>query len=255
MIPLRYSDAKLRLEWAPNKGWKLARAVACGKSEGKHNKAKFAQQRDVNLGGAEHEVHTMTIVARIAGTLLKIAGWRIEGALPSNKKFIVIVAPHTSNWDFFLGLSLGLYWDAMRKTVWFGKHTLFVGFVGRFLRRLGGIPINRSRPHRVVPETLKAINKRDEMILALAPEGTRRWTDHWKSGFYLIALKSGLPVALAFIDYRGKRIGVGPLVKFTGDQQEDWALLANFYQKEWAKYPEDFSDIRPKRGGDRSRRK
>ncbi len=185
--------------------------------------------------------------ARLAGLLLRLLGWQVAGQLPTQKKFIVIVAPHTSNWDFFVGLALGLHWKAMRKTIWFGKHTIFVGFIGRILRKLGGIPIDRSHPHRVVAQTLDAMNKRDELILALAPEGTRKWTDHWKSGFYLIALKSKLPVALAFIDYKNKRVGIGPVVQFTGQAEADWEVIRQFYQKEWARFPADFSEIRPKR--------
>lgn len=186
-------------------------------------------------------------LARLTGFLLRLLGWQVVGQLPSHKKFIAIVAPHTSNWDFFIGLALGLHWKAMRKTIWFGKHTIFIGFIGRILKKLGGIPIDRSHPHRVVSQTIEAIKKRDELILALAPEGTRKWTDHWKSGFYLIAIKTQLPVALAFIDYKNKRVGIGPVVRFTGRVDADWDLLRQFYQKEWARYPADFSEIRAKR--------
>ncbi len=166
--------------------------------------------------------------------------------MPSYKKFLVIIAPHTSNWDFLLALALGLYWNAMRRTIWFGKHTLFVGFVGRFLKALGGHPIDRSKAHRVVAQTVEAIKSREELILALSPEGTRKWTDHWKSGFYLIALKAELPVALAFIDYKNKRLGIGAVLRFSGQQDKDWEILRQFYQKDWARFPADFSEIRPK---------
>ncbi|WP_141732662.1 1-acyl-sn-glycerol-3-phosphate acyltransferase [Oligoflexus tunisiensis] len=183
-------------------------------------------------------------LARFAGFALRLAGWQVVGQLPPQKKLIAIIAPHTSNWDFFLALALGLHWKAMRKTIWFGKHTIFVGPIGRLLQALGGIPIDRSKPHRVVSQTIEAMKRRDEMILALSPEGTRKWTDHWKSGFYLIALKTGLPVALVFIDFKNKRLGLGPIVQFTGQQESDWNLLRQFYQKEWARYPADFSEIR-----------
>jgi 1-acyl-sn-glycerol-3-phosphate acyltransferase len=186
-------------------------------------------------------------LARFAGFLLRLAGWQVVGQLPTQKKVIAIVAPHTSNWDFFLGLALGLHWKAMRKTMWFGKHTIFIGPIGRLLRALGGIPIDRSKPHRVVTQTIDAVKQRDEMILALSPEGTRKWTNHWKSGFYLIALKTGLPVALAFIDYKNKRLGMGPVVQFTGHQDDDWDQLRQFYQREWARYPADFSEIHPRK--------
>ncbi|MDQ3234566.1 MAG: 1-acyl-sn-glycerol-3-phosphate acyltransferase [Pseudobdellovibrionaceae bacterium] len=189
----------------------------------------------------------MEALARLVGYLLRLAGWQVVGELPSHKKYIVIIAPHTSNWDFFVALALGLHWKAMRKTIWFGKHTIFVGVIGRFLRSLGGIPIDRSHPHRVVTQTIEAINKREELILALAPEGTRKWTDHWKSGFYLIALKTHLPVALAFIDYKNKKVGVGPVLHFTGQHEADWDAIRNFYRKEWARFPADFSEIRSKR--------
>lgn len=189
----------------------------------------------------------MNRLARLAGFFIRLAGWQVVGQLPAEKKFIVIFAPHTSNWDFFVGLALGIHWQAIGKTIWFGKHTIFVGLIGRLLRALGGIPIDRSSSNQVVLDTVTAIGTRDELILALAPEGTRKWTNHWKSGFYLIALKTQLPVALAFMDYKNKRLGIGPMVQFTGQEEADWDLLRKFYQKEWARYPADFSEIRPKR--------
>lgn len=189
----------------------------------------------------------MSFMAGLAGFLLKVAGWKIEGSLPSLKKYILIVAPHTSNWDFILMLCLGVHWRALGKTIWFGKHTIFVGWMGRLFKAIGGIPIDRSQAHHIVNQTLEAMGTREELILALAPEGTRKFTDHWKSGFYVIAMRTGLPVGLGFINYRDKIIGVSKILKFTGNESQDWALLQTFYQKEWAKYPSEFSEVKPRR--------
>jgi 1-acyl-sn-glycerol-3-phosphate acyltransferase len=167
----------------------------------------------------------------------------VVGQMPPDKQLIVIIAPHTSNWDFVIALAWGFQWRLMRKTAWFGKHSLFAGPWGGLLRRMGGIPIDRSKSHQVVTDTIAALRQREEMILALTPEGTRRHTDHWKSGFYRIALRTGIPVSFAFVDYKGKRVGMGPTVRFRGDEEEDWRLIRQFYRKEWARHPKSFGEI------------
>jgi 1-acyl-sn-glycerol-3-phosphate acyltransferase len=184
-----------------------------------------------------------TVLAAIAGVLLRLLGWQVVGQMPPDKHFIVIIAPHTSNWDFVIALAWGFHWRLMHKTAWFGKHSLFAGPWAGLLKRMGGIPIDRAKAHQVVTATIAALRQREEMILALTPEGTRRHTDHWKSGFYRIALRTGIPVGFAFVDYEGKRVGMGPTVRFSGDEEEDWRLIRQFYRREWARHPQSFGEI------------
>lgn len=186
-------------------------------------------------------------LALFAQWILRIFGWKTVGELPKVPKFIVIVAPHTSNWDFPLGVLLGFAWQAMSRTQWFGKHSIFWGPIGTLFRAMGGIPIDRSRPQAIVGTTLAALQQRSNFILALAPEGTRSYMNHWKSGFYLIAKHAQIPIALGFINYRDRELGIGPLLYLTGQEEDDWQKIRDFYQREWALYPALMSEIQPKK--------
>lgn len=160
--------------------------------------------------------------------LLKLAGWRISAdGLPALDKYVVVFYPHTSNWDFVVGI-LGV-WALRLEIAFLAKHTLFEGPFGWFFRALGGLPVRRGERENVVEQVKQFIDTRERVVLALAPEGTRKWTDHWKSGFYYIALESKLPVALAFLDAPTKTIGIGPVVRLTGDRERDLAVIRDFY--------------------------
>jgi 1-acyl-sn-glycerol-3-phosphate acyltransferase len=125
---------------------------------------------------------------------LSLFGWKVVGSFPDLPKALIIVAPHTSNWDFIAGFWAYLALDLHAN--WFGKHTLFVWPFGVILRRFGGIPVHReSRVARqVVDVYVEAYQSRDRMLLAIAPEGTRRRVEEWKSGFHRIALGAGVPI-------------------------------------------------------------
>lgn len=164
------------------------------------------------------------------------------GEAPNVARCVVIFAPHTSNWDFPI-LLLVKY--ALGVPVrYFGKHTLFRPPLGWFFRATGGIPVVRHERRNVVQRAVSVFGERDELWLAMSPEGTRDKTDHWKTGFYRIALEAKVPVLLAFLDTATKECGVGPLIELSGDVERDLARLRAFYETKRAIYPERASTIR-----------
>jgi 1-acyl-sn-glycerol-3-phosphate acyltransferase len=161
-------------------------------------------------------------------TLLFVFGWRIEGGLPDIPKFVIIGAPHTSNWDFvlFLALAFGL----KANPHYMGKSELFRWPLGAFFRWCGGIPVDRSKPTGLVEQTVDAINKSRQFILVITPEGTRGRVRSWKTGFYHIAKQAGIPIALGFIDSPRNRIGIGPTFYPTDNMDADIKTMQSFYE-------------------------
>jgi 1-acyl-sn-glycerol-3-phosphate acyltransferase len=175
----------------------------------------------------------------LALSFLKVFGWRLEGRLPDVDKLVVIAAPHTSNWDLPVLLSLAF---ALRvKACWLGKHTLFRRPFGFLFRWMGGIPVYRSASKNMVAQSVEMFRNSEKLILAIPPEGTRSKVSHWKSGFYYIALGAEIPIAMAFIDYKRKASGVGPTLYPTGNIEADMEIIRNFYANVTAKYPDKAS--------------
>lgn len=174
--------------------------------------------------------------AWIGRTGMRLSGWRFKGEFPDCKKMLIAIAPHTSNWDFFIGLNALL---AMRlKLNFFGKDSIFVPPVNGILRRLGGIPIDRSAAHGVVEDIAAKIKQQEKMILAIAPEGTRSKVANWKSGFLTIARKANMPVLLIGFDYEKKQYIVGPMLKVGKDIQQEMQKAQQFYATVQAKFPD-----------------
>ena len=179
---------------------------------------------------------------RCARALLRILGWRSVLVPPPAAKGIIIVYPHTSNWDFIIGV---LYRTGSGLPVhWLGKHTLFHWPAGRLLQRIGGIPIRRNQHSGFVASLLAEFMRRDWMWLVLTPEGTRSRTDYWKSGFYQIAAAGGLPVGLGFIDYATRTIGIDTYMNLTGNVDQDFARIRAFYAGKRGRRPENEGAIR-----------
>lgn len=175
---------------------------------------------------------------------LSLSGWQIVGQVPEGGKAVVVAAPHTSNWDF-------LYLYLLSKTLgtriyWMGKEELFTGLLGPISRRLGGIPVKRSRSMNMVAQMVQAFAERDQLLLVVPPAATRRKTDYWKSGFYHIARGADVPVVLGFVDYGRKQAGLGPSFKLTGDVQADMDKIRAFYADIQGKFPQQKSVIRLK---------
>ena len=176
--------------------------------------------------------------------VLKLFGWRAEGSLSDYPKCVVVVAPHTSNWDFPVLMLVAV---ALRvKVTWMGKHTLFRPPFGWIMRRLGGLPIDRGARHNVVEQAVESFRTHDRLLLAIPPEGTRKRAPYWRSGFYHIALGAQVPIALAFADYRRKVGGIGRVIVPSGDIDADMALIRDFYSGIIGKRPDQFGEIRLK---------
>lgn len=161
--------------------------------------------------------------------ILRLGGWKVVGRVPDIPKFVAIAAPHTSNWDFPLFMSIV---GVLRLQVRFlGKHTLFQGPFGWLFYWLGGIPVEREGGDvaDVVKRAADAFASQDELILGLAPEGTRSKVTKWKSGFYRIAVAANVPIVLAFVDSKTREIGIGPVFEPTGDMAADMATIQSFY--------------------------
>src|SRR6185503_9034581 len=170
---------------------------------------------DGRLGAFQAAKLDRIAVKTLARVLLFLARWRLVGVAPEVPHCVVIFAPHTSNWDFPLLLLVKFAFGG--PVHYLGKHTLFRWPFGWFFRLTGGIPVVRHERRHVVSEAVRLFRERDELWLAISPEGTREKTDHWKSGFYRIAREAGVPVLLAFLDAGKRECGLAGLVELSGD--------------------------------------
>lgn len=174
--------------------------------------------------------------------LLRLSGWRLVFVPPPAPRGIIVVYPHTSNWDFFVGLLFKIATGFQVR--WVGKDTLFRWPVRGLLLHLGGIPVNRRDPSGFVDSLLAEFASTESMWLAVAPEGTRAHTDYWKSGFYRLALAGGLSVGLGYIDYATRTVGIETYMNLTGDPTQDIARIRASYAGKRGRRPENEGDIR-----------
>lgn len=182
----------------------------------------------------------------LAKFILKIMRWKTT-TIPLNfSKFVLIGAHHTSNWDFVIGYlvmsAIGL------KLKWVGKHTLFRWPFGQFMRWLGGIPVNRTLSTNFIEQVVHYFHQYKQFVIAMAPEGTRRHTAYWRSGFYYIALQAQVPIVMGFLDYQKKVGGLGALFIPSGDKEADLQIIRDFFKNVHPKYPEKAGTIRFKSG-------
>ena len=155
--------------------------------------------------------------------VLRLMGWRVTGEIPDLPKFVVAVAPHTSNWDFVVGAAAMFALDL--ELTFIGKDTLFGWPLGGVLRWMGGVPVDRSAPHGVVGETIAAINGAEKRVIAIAPQGTRKPVPRFKSGFLHIARGAGVPVLCASLDYAARCVRFGPMFTPGADVDADLARV------------------------------
>lgn len=182
------------------------------------------------------------LTQRVARWCLRVCGWRLVGTAPDVPRCVIIFAPHTSNWDFPLLLAVRFAFN--RRVTYLAKSTLFRFPIARLLRATGALAVERSERHALVEQLVSELGRRDELWLAMSPEGTRAWTDHWKSGFYHIAREARVPLLLAFIDARARECGLGELLELSGDVERDMELLRAFYSGKQGIVPERAGDIR-----------
>ena len=174
----------------------------------------------------------------LARSILWLTGWRIVGGVPVAPKYVLIAAPHTSNWDFPVALMVCF---ALRLRVyWMGKASLFPPLLGAVMRWLGGIPVNRARSGNLVQATVDAYNSNQRLIVIVPPEGTRSKVTQWKTGFYYIAQGAGVPIALGYLDFRRKEAGLSRMFEPTGDIAADMVEIQAFYAGFTGKNPGKF---------------
>ena len=179
----------------------------------------------------------------VGGLALRLIGWRVEGNLPNRPKFVLVIAPHTSNWDFIVGFLV--YLALQLETLWFAKHTALRGPLGPLGRHFGAVAIDRGRAGNVVQAYVEEFAKRDRMILTLAPEGTRSRVRDWKLGFYRVAVAAGVPFVPGAIDYSRKCVVFGPPLDPSGDYVADMRVLKPFFRANMAFDPAKYDESLP----------
>jgi 1-acyl-sn-glycerol-3-phosphate acyltransferase len=176
-----------------------------------------------------------TFMRWLALIIFKVSGWEAAGQRPSLSKYVLIAAPHTSNWDFLytlcLAFILGIKPRIMMKSTWFRRP------LAPFLRWLGAFPVDRSGSHDVVAQSIQAFNEQDRLVMLIPPSGTRKKVMYWKTGFYHIARGAGVQVVLGYLDYGKKIGGIGPAFSITGRAEADMKTIQGFYADKMGKYP------------------
>ena len=182
------------------------------------------------------------VLCGMSWVLLKLLGWRVEGTLPKSRRFVLIAAPHTSNWDAFYMIMVAFVFRVNLR--WVGKPSLFSFPLGIFMRFIGGIPVGHSHGEHTVDKGVEVIKDMPEIVLAIPPEGSRAKVRYWKTGFYYVALGAQIPVVLGYLDFDKKRTGVGPAVMPSGNIDQDFDLIKGFYKPFKGKYPGETSSTR-----------
>lgn len=174
--------------------------------------------------------------------LLKATRFEIAGQPPELEQYVLIAAPHTSNWDLPVMLAMSFVYEV--KINWMGKHTLFEGPFGWWFRFLGGIPVIRHERKNMVERMAETFQHYDKLVLVVAPVGTRSRTEFWKSGFYHIARTAGVPIVCGYIDFKTRKGGFGPTIMPTGDIRADMDKFRAFYADKVGKHPEKTCPVR-----------
>lgn len=170
--------------------------------------------------------------------ILKMFGWKIDQSVPRGvKKAVIVVGPHTSNWDFVIGkMSFMNYGIKGRFLI---KKELFVPPLGWILKAMGGIPVDRKANNNFTDQAVSYFEDNDSMYMVFAPEGTRSYNPNWKKGFYYIALKAKVPIYIAYMDYERKIGGFHSLFQPTGDANADIQSIKNILKQYKGKFPEN----------------
>lgn len=160
---------------------------------------------------------------------LRLMGWKIEGDFPSLNKFVLAVVPHTRNTDFIIGVLTRAVVD--QKISYVGKKELFNPLTGWFFRALGGSPINRNSTENKVSSIAKIFKEKEVFRMAIAPEGTRKKVDKWKTGFYYIAMEAEVPILLVNFNYALKQVGFLKLFYPTGNIEKDFKEMESYFNE------------------------
>lgn len=173
--------------------------------------------------------------------ILKLFGWQLDQQQPTQHRYVLIAYPHTSNWDFILGMLTK--WAMGMPLNWVAKHSIFWGPFKPMFKAMGGVPLNRDKTRGFISKNIELFQQRQSFVLGLMPEGTRSKTEYWKSGFYHIAHGAKVPIALAYMDYKNKKVGVGKVVNTTGDIQADFENIKAFYKDITGYQPDNASRL------------
>ncbi len=177
------------------------------------------------------------MIKKLASFIFHSLGWNAVGEVPpAIKKYIILAAPHTSNWDFFYGRLFFLMKGIPLK--FFIKKEWYVFPFNVLFKFLGGIPVDRSKKENLTNQIENIFNQYDELAIMITPEGTRKYNPNWKKGFYYIAQKTKVPIILGYIDYEKKVGGFGPVFNITDDVEKDIETIKNFFRDKKGKFPE-----------------
>ena len=179
---------------------------------------------------------------RLALWLLRLVGWRSVLVWPPEPRGVIMVYPHTSNWDFILGMLFKV--GNGLPANWIGKAEMFPPPFTGLLKWLGGIPVDRRRAQGFIDALVEEFGRRDWMWVAIAPEGTRARTGHLKSGFYQLAVAANVPIGLGYIDYGTRTVGIDTYLRMSGDRDADLARIRAFYADKRGRHPELAGELR-----------
>jgi 1-acyl-sn-glycerol-3-phosphate acyltransferase len=186
-----------------------------------------------------------TLRQTLALSLLRLLGWTAVMAPPPGRKFVLVGYPHTSNWDFLYAVLWA--WASGTRFRWVGKKELFPPVLGGLMRWLGGIPVDRSkRGGDFVSQVARLFDRYDDLWVVVAADGTRSRAEYWRTGFYYMALEAKVPLALAYIDYRRKEVGIGGYFTPTGNLEADFEQIKTFFSDKTGRNPEKQTPIRLK---------
>jgi len=178
------------------------------------------------------------LASTILGGLFKLFGWKVVGEKPKVRKYVIIVAPHTSNWDFLVGMGarniIKFYPNFLAK-----KSLFKIPIVGWILKYVGGVPVDRSRKSNMVDQVVELYAKKDDLIMTITPEGTRSYSPNWKTGFYRIAHQAGVPIVKIGFDYPTKTVYVEEPYYTKGDMENEIEEMKNYFKQFTGKNPED----------------
>jgi 1-acyl-sn-glycerol-3-phosphate acyltransferase len=176
------------------------------------------------------------LLNRAAILVFRLIGWKAEGSFPPLSRFVIIAAPHTSYWDAFFMIGVACIYNV--RFSWMVKDSAMFFPLGAIIRYFGGVPIDRSTRRDVVGQAVDRFHSSETFYLAVSPEGTRDYCDHWKTGFYYIAMEARVPIVFGYVDFARKVAGVGPVFQPTGDIEADFQAFERFYAGVTPRYPE-----------------
>lgn len=191
------------------------------------------------IKGTDREQHTKWYTRLLGRIILSVMGWKVYGAKPPAPKAIILLTPHTSNWDVVIFLSAAAILDVRLR--WMIKDTWFFWPMSWLFEAFGAIPIDRSRANNVVDQTVEALNESDYLYIGIPPEGTRKFRPYWKSGFYWTAMKAKVPVSLGYMCGATKTCGITKTIDLTGDVEADMKVIREYYAQWKGWTPENFS--------------